>query len=267
MAAADEIGCARWRMAACAPSRWARSLGSACGALLPTSFVPVQALAGAFGVSVFAFHLVSRSPVVETHSSASAPPPWLAVAVGAYVAVQLLMPLRHFAIAGNVAWTDEGQRFAWHMLLNNKRVNVVMEVTDPATGEVENEPLDRHLSNYQIRKLRSPDQIVQLAHLIERYYRRQGFEDVEVRAITRVSLNWEAAPAPDRPERGPDGDLTAVHPVPRGRLDRPAARSLVVTCRISCSSAAGTCPCHVAAGRILAQCTDAVASSRVPRTG
>ena len=42
-----------------------------------------------------------------------------AVAIAVWIAVQLLLPLRHFAIAGNVHWTGEGSRFSWHMMLRH----------------------------------------------------------------------------------------------------------------------------------------------------
>ncbi len=37
-----------------------------------------------------------------------------------YLALQLLIPLRHFLYPGNVHWTEEGHRFSWHMKLRNK---------------------------------------------------------------------------------------------------------------------------------------------------
>jgi vitamin K-dependent gamma-carboxylase len=166
-------------------------VGFLVGALLPPSFVPLQACMGAFGVAVFAFHLLEARtddvPAVRETGSALRP---LAVAcLALWVAVQLLAPLRHFVYPGNVHWTEEGQRFSWHMLLNTKSVLVEFRVTEPATGRMWIEPMHRHLSGYQIRKLKSPDMILTFAHQIERFYREQGLEDVEVRAVTRASLN------------------------------------------------------------------------------
>ncbi len=178
-------------------------LGFAAGAFLPTSFVLLQALAGAFGVSVLAFHIVSRQPAPVVEGRVVRPPKrLLVVALACYIGSQLLLPLRHLAIPGNSHWTDEGQRFSWHMLLNSKRTDVAMRVTDPETGRTWLEPLDRHLSNYQMRKLRSPDQILQLAHEIERSYGR----DLEVRALTSVSLNGRPSQSLIRPKV----DLTEV---------------------------------------------------------
>ena len=46
---------------------------------------------------------------------------WL---VGSYVALQLLLPLRHFLYPGNVSWTEEGHNFSWHMKLRSKQARV-----------------------------------------------------------------------------------------------------------------------------------------------
>lgn len=42
-------------------------------------------------------------------------PPWAFACIVAWVAVQFLLPLRHFLIPGDVNWTSEGERFAWRM--------------------------------------------------------------------------------------------------------------------------------------------------------
>src|SRR6185436_43885 len=35
--------------------------------------------------------------------------------LAAYLAVQILFPLRHYLYPGNVSWTEEGHNFSWHM--------------------------------------------------------------------------------------------------------------------------------------------------------
>lgn len=37
--------------------------------------------------------------------------------LAAWFSFQVLVPLRHLLYPGNVSWTEEGHRFAWHMLL------------------------------------------------------------------------------------------------------------------------------------------------------
>jgi hypothetical protein len=85
-----------------------------------------------------------------------------------YLAVQLLVPLRHWLYPGNVSWTEQGYRFAWHMMLRHKDVKTfVMTLTDPRTGvRREINPLD-YQNPRQLREMsRCPDMILQFAHHI-----------------------------------------------------------------------------------------------------
>ncbi|MGK2886998.1 MAG: hypothetical protein ACSLE8_19885, partial [Rhodococcus sp. (in: high G+C Gram-positive bacteria)] len=47
-----------------------------------------------------------------------------------WVVVQLVVPLRHFAIEGRPSWTEEGHRFAWHMMLRDKSGSARFHLTD-----------------------------------------------------------------------------------------------------------------------------------------
>jgi hypothetical protein len=167
------------------------AIGLGIGAFLPPTFVPFQALGGAFGVAVFVFHVLDRG--TERHVQRSIGRPVAKAAFAALVVwcgVQVTVPLRHFFIPGDVHWTEEGQRFSWHMLLDSKRADISFRVTDPVTDRSWTETLDRrHLTPHQRRKLRSPDLILTFAHRLDERYREAGYGDVEVRAIARVSLN------------------------------------------------------------------------------
>lgn len=46
----------------------------------------------------------------------------VAILVAAYVAIQALLPLRHFFIEGPANWTGEGGRFSWRMKSSYKRI-------------------------------------------------------------------------------------------------------------------------------------------------
>ncbi len=69
-------------------------------------------------------------------SAAPAPPPpplgrLGRIALAAWVGIQLLLPLRHFAYPGNVDWTEEGTRFSWRMKLRDKQGPVRFTAIDP----------------------------------------------------------------------------------------------------------------------------------------
>jgi vitamin K-dependent gamma-carboxylase-like protein len=113
---------------------------------------------------------------------------WL---LGLWVAFQVLFPLRHFLIPGNVYWTEEAQRFSWHMMLKNKIGETKFLVRDPRTGKtVEVDPADS-LSDRQLGKMTgSPDLTVQFAHyLSDRARKDLHIANAEVRVRTSISLN------------------------------------------------------------------------------
>jgi len=108
----------------------------------------------------------------------------------AWVLVHTLLPLRHWLIPGNPSWTEEGHRFAWHMLLRSKQGTLSYLVTDPASGQrLELDPADI-LPRWQVNKVSSsPHLIHEFAHYIAQKFAEDGFENVEVRAISQSSLN------------------------------------------------------------------------------
>ena len=56
------------------------------------------------------------------------------VLAAAWIALQIVVPLRHHVIPGDYRWTNEGYRFAWAVLLTEKGGDVSFRVTDTATG-------------------------------------------------------------------------------------------------------------------------------------
>jgi hypothetical protein len=110
--------------------------------------------------------------------------------VATYVAAQLLLPFRHFLYPGNVSWTEEGHRFSWHMKLRNKEGKVRFLVRDPRTGrEWSVDPAER-LPGWQLDMVQThPDMILQYSHHLAGISRSKGFDEVEVRALARASLN------------------------------------------------------------------------------
>jgi hypothetical protein len=55
-----------------------------------------------------------------------------------WLAAQVLIPLRHYAIAGDANWTEEGQRFAWRMKLRAKAAGHIMyQLHDSGLQEID----------------------------------------------------------------------------------------------------------------------------------
>jgi hypothetical protein len=104
--------------------------------------------------------------------------------------VQIALPLRHFLYPGNVHWTEEGHRMAWHMMLRTKSGRIHYVVKDPVSGKSWRVNPSAHLGAKQSDRIATrPDMIWQFAQRLARQYRDKGYPTVEVYAFTRVSLN------------------------------------------------------------------------------
>jgi hypothetical protein len=180
-------------------------------------------------------HRVSMSES-RTDTQGRAPTEWrkylVMLFVGMYLALQLFMPLRHFLYPGTVHWTEEGHRFSWHMKLRQKRGDVRFYAMDPATGKTWRLPHSEHLSAEQSSQVgRWPDMCIQFAHFLSNELKKEGPDDIEIRAITSTSLNGRTY----QDLVDPDTDLTKesrnlwhadwivplYHPLPAPRSESP----------------------------------------------
>ena len=107
-----------------------------------------------------------------------------------FLAVQLLIPLRHWLYPGDVAWTEEGHYFSWRMKLRDKQAETSFAITDPASRHSwEIEPGEFLTERQKFRMNGHPDLIHQFALHLAGEYRREYGMDVEVRAKSSASLN------------------------------------------------------------------------------
>jgi len=106
-----------------------------------------------------------------------------------YLIIQVLLPLRHYAIKGDVLWTEEGHRMSWRMMLRSRSGYTNFKVVDKKTGQVlfynfTNEFTPKQISSMETK----PDMIWQTAQQIKQHYLKQGIE-ASVYADTKVSIN------------------------------------------------------------------------------
>jgi hypothetical protein len=115
----------------------------------------------------------------------------LLAGMAVWVALQLLLPLRHWLYPGDVAWTEEGHRFSWRMKLRDKESErLSFSVRDPASGrEWGIEPGDFLTQRQKRRMAGQPDLIHQFALHVAEEYRREHGMSVEVRADAVLRLN------------------------------------------------------------------------------
>ncbi|WP_461532485.1 HTTM domain-containing protein [Sinomicrobium sp.] len=106
-----------------------------------------------------------------------------------YFLIQIGLPLRHHAIAGDVLWTEEGHRMSWRMMLRSRGGYIRFKVVDKKTGAEEIVfPKDR-LSVKQRRIISTkPDVIWQFAQRLKKEYAQEG-KDVAVYAVGKVRVN------------------------------------------------------------------------------
>ncbi len=116
-------------------------------------------------------------------------PAFLLSVLGLYMLVQLLLPLRHHAIEGDVLWTEEGHRLSWRMMLRSRGGTSRFKVVDKATQEITQVDLDQYLTKKQRRKVGAyPDFIWQFAQHLKKEYQQKG-QDISVFVTSYVQVN------------------------------------------------------------------------------
>lgn len=92
----------------------------------------------------------------------------IAVALGGYFAVQVLVPLRYTLYPGRVLWTEQGFRFAWQVMRMEKTGSVTFRVVSPSGAVRVVYPRDE-LTTFQRRQMSTqPDMILSYAHHLAR---------------------------------------------------------------------------------------------------
>ena len=152
--------------------------------------------------------LSAAAPRPDERPAAVARPTWRGALLAGLLALQAVLPLRHWLYPGDVNWTEEGGRFAWRVMLVEKTGDATFFVRDKATGRETTVWPGDYLTLLQERQMAwQPDMIVQFAHFLARQY--PG--DVAVRAEVYVSWNGR----PSRLLIDPQVDLLEVGDGPR----------------------------------------------------
>ncbi|RZJ67499.1 MAG: HTTM domain-containing protein [Flavobacterium sp.] len=106
-----------------------------------------------------------------------------------FLLLQLLLPLRHWLIKGDVLWTEEGHRLSWRMMLRDRKGTSDFTVIDRKTKDTIPYKLEDVLTKKQIKGLGThPDMIWQMAQYIRKDLEKSG-KDVAVYVDCKVSVN------------------------------------------------------------------------------
>ena len=137
------------------------------------------------GVKVFSDTTSSEGPAVSENTRRV-----VLTFMGIYFAIQVLIPLRHFLYPGNVSWTEEGHKFAWHMKLRSKDGLFRFYVTDPETGLEQAVDQTKYLTNRQQEEISTrPQLLLRFAHFLRDEQLRQGVAEPVVRVDSLAALN------------------------------------------------------------------------------
>ncbi len=128
------------------------------------------------------------------------------IGIGAlYLAIQVLLPLRHWFIKGDVLWTEEGHRMSWRMMLRAKSGYISFKVVDKNTKQETIINPGAYLTKKQQYTLAGkPDVIWQFAQFLKKEYAKKN-QDVAVFALGKVSVNGSAF----KPLINPEVDLAS----------------------------------------------------------
>ena len=140
------------------------------------------------------------APSLVATSSSSHARRW-GIAMAAWLAVQCIVPLRHHLYRGDVLHTEEGFRYAWAVMIVERRGSVSYRLRD-AQGRVREASPSEELTALQTAMMATqPDLILQYAHHLHRAHP----EAIAIYADAFVSTNGQ----PQCRLVDPDVDLAA----------------------------------------------------------
>ncbi|MEL6865650.1 MAG: HTTM domain-containing protein [Bacteroidota bacterium] len=133
---------------------------------------------------------------------------WIFSLIAIFCFINLTLPLRHHYFDSKVAWTEEGHRYSWRMMLRSKRGYGHFRVVDLRTGElIARENGKKMLSKRQKHKMCThPDMILQFAHHLKDKYQQEGRDSIAIYAYMKVKLNGR----PYQNFIDPNVDLTQI---------------------------------------------------------
>lgn len=117
----------------------------------------------------------------------STPMKW---ALGVYMIVQVVIPLRYVFYPDNLFWNEEGYRFSWRVMLMEKAGVAYFKVTDQTGAQYASVNNREYLTPLQEKMMSTqPDLILKYAHHLRESFSQKGWEIPKVYAEVYVTLN------------------------------------------------------------------------------
>ncbi len=106
-----------------------------------------------------------------------------------WVTFQLFLPFRHYFFSGNVSWTEEGHKYAWHMKLRSKNEIGYYTAIDKNSGKIYDIKVYKYLKSWQRNKMEDrPYLIWQFGQIVKKDFKERGI-DIAFFANIKASLN------------------------------------------------------------------------------
>ena len=103
-----------------------------------------------------------------------------------YFAFQLIFPIRHWFITGDVLWTEEGHRHSWRMMLRTKQSILEIKTLDKDSGKMEIVNPHDYLKPHQVQSMKvRADMIWQFAQ----YLKRTKKQNIKIYVNCMLSVN------------------------------------------------------------------------------
>lgn len=104
-----------------------------------------------------------------------------------FLIIQLLLPLRHYLIKGDVLWTEEGHRLSWRMMLRERNGFIIINIKNNKTGKTSLYDYGSNLTEKQAKMLPTkPDFIWQYCQRIKKEYPEK---DISIYIDCKNSIN------------------------------------------------------------------------------
>ncbi len=107
-----------------------------------------------------------------------------------FLAFQVLFPFRYFLYKNELFWTEEGFRFSWRVMIMEKAGYTQFIVKDSKARKSIRVNNGLFLTTFQEKQMSfQPDFILEYAHFLCDYYKKNGLKNPEVYVESYVALN------------------------------------------------------------------------------
>jgi hypothetical protein len=115
---------------------------------------------------------------------------WILGFVLVYMALQVLIPLRHLLYKRDLQWTHEGIDFSWRMMADHHETDGSITIEDPQTKDLYVHSPGTLLTRKQLVMVNNPYMLVQYLQFLKKFLRNNtDIKNPIIKADIQVSVN------------------------------------------------------------------------------